>query len=471
MQCWESDFDSSSDDVSDADTAPIVWAEDSDDDSFDSSEPPSYVEGIVRAIVEGALVGLEPALPPENTLPEAFLDFVEARVEERGAFLAESKPEMVGRVRAYASSGSWGKPLAARFGALLKRLNALDRYAKATDFRAYGALDAPARVQVDLRPFRKRLGLRVRKVAVGDNHALFLGEDARVYGLGSNAHGQLGTNEFRQVYTWREMHLDQHGPAVDVACGYSTSFVTTETSGTFACGSNANGRLGIGGLEYEEARVGQWTKMMVGFPLEQVCAGSTHGAAVGAVDKRLYTWGKGLYSGRGGVDPNYGGYPQRVDALGCVLHVSIFYAGYHTVAVDALGQAWGFGHNRVGQLGNRDGVIATRPLRYALPPLSVVRVLTGWGNTAFVLRGNPHVLKVLGRNCRGQCGLKGGHVNSLRTPFCSDFVDVEFEGNPFFSTTALHAGNHVYGKVAGAFPGEGATVVCASDSIVVSLTE
>ena len=139
-------------------------------------------------------MGLEPALPPENTLPEAFLDFVEARVEERGAFLAESKPEMVGRVRAYASSGSWGKPLAARFGALLKRLNALDRYAKATDFRAYGALDAPARVQVDLRPFRKRLGLRVRKVAVGDNHALFLGEDARVYGLGSNAHGQLGTN-------------------------------------------------------------------------------------------------------------------------------------------------------------------------------------------------------------------------------------------------------------------------------------
>ena len=186
----------------------------------------------------------------------------------------------------------------------------------------------------------------------------------------------------------------------------------TNDEGTFACGANANGRLGIGNEGYEECRVGVWTKVMVPFALEGVCAGSTHGAAIGGCDKRLYTWGKSLYTGRGGLTPFFHGCPQRVDAIGCVLHVSIFYAGYHTVVVDALGQAWGFGHNRVGQLGKRNGIIATTPVRYDMPPCSSSACLSGGEHG---LRSGEEIESHPG--CEGQCGVEGGEINS--SPPCS----------------------------------------------------
>ena len=461
---WDDEDDVSSVD-SDALTEPIEWANDSDDDSYEASlRDYDYVENIVNSLVEHAIaLQDQPSLPPEGLSAESFLEALEASVCRYGAYLAVHKAAIVARVREYSAKGQWGKALASRFGSALKRLNALAKYS-ATNFRKeedYGL--ETAKLAVRIRSFFYDVPYRVRKVAVGESHALFLIDDGRAFGMGTNTYGQLGSTSYRKMFLSHE--FDALGSRVtDVACGYSTSFVTND-EGTFACGANANGRLGIGTEGCDEARVGVWTKMVVPFALEKVCAGSTHGAAIGGRDKRLYTWGKSLYTGRGGLAPFHHGCPQRVDSIGCVLHVSIFYAGYHTVVVDALGQAWGFGHNRVGQLGKRNGIIATAPVRYDMPPCSIERVLVGWGNTAFV---SGRTLKVVGRNCEGQCGVEGGEVNSLNTPFQSEFVDLALEGSSaaFFSTTALHVNGVVYGKITSRREVSASTVAVSETMIV-----
>ena len=471
MQCWHGHLEDNvmwedSDVDSDALTEPIEWADDSDDDSYEVRlDEYDYVESIVHNLVEHAIaLQDQPSLPPEGLAAESFLEALEASVCRFGAYLAVHKAAIVARVRALSAKGQWGKGLATRFGHTLKRLNALAKYRSATaGFRGNNEFETPANLTVRIRSFFHDVPHRVRKVAVGESHALFVSDDGRAFGMGTNTYGQLGSTAYRKMFLSQEFGV-LGNRVTDVACGYSTSFVTSD-EGTFACGANANGRLGIGNEGYEECRVGVWTKVMVPFALEGVCAGSTHGAAIGGCDKRLYTWGKSLYTGRGGLTPFFHGCPQRVDAIGCVLHVSIFYAGYHTVVVDALGQAWGFGHNRVGQLGKRNGIIATTPVRYDMPPCSIQRVLTGWGNTAFVVEKR---LKVIGRNCEGQCGVEGGEINSLSTPFRNEFVDLPLDGDDaaFFSTTALHVGGVVHGKV-----GSGREVsvgtVAVSDTMVV----
>ena len=471
MQCWNEQLDDEGmqwddeDDVSSVDsdalTEPIEWADGSDDDSYEASlRDYDYVGSIVNSLVEHAVaLQDQPSLPPEGISAEPFLDALEARLFRYGAHLAVHKAAIVARVRQYSAKGQWGKALASRFGNTLKRLNALAKYA--TRFPGSDNI-APANLAVRIRSFFYDVPHRVRKVAVGESHALFLSDDGRAFGMGTNTYGQLGSTAYRRMFLSQEFESLGNG-VTDVACGYSTSFVTND-EGTFACGANANGRLGIGTEGHEECRVGAWTKMVVPFALEKVCAGSTHGAAIGGCDKRLYTWGKSLYTGRGGLAPFHYGCPQRVDSIGCVLHVAIFYAGYHTVVVDALGQAWGFGHNRVGQLGKRNGIIATTPVRYDMPPCSVERVLVGWGNTAFV---SGRTLRVIGRNCEGQCGVDGGEVNSLNTPFRSEFVDLPLDGDAaFFSTTALHVGGVVYGKVTGRREVSSSTVA-VSETLVV----
>ena len=451
MQCWYGHLEDNvmwedSDVDSDALTEPIEWADDSDDDSYEVSlDEYDYVESIVHNLVEHAIaLQDQPSLPPEGLAAESFLEALEASVCRFGAYLAVHKAAIVARVANTPPRASGEKALPPA-SATLKRLNALAKYRSATaGFRGNNEFETPANLTVRIRSFFHDVPHRVRKVAVGESHALFVSDDGRAFGMGTNTYGQLGSTAYRRMFLSQEFGV-LGNCVTDVACGYSTSFVTSD-EGTFACGANANGRLGIGNEGYEECRVGVWTKVMVPFALERSAPVRRHGAAIGGCDKRLYTWGKSLYTGRGGLTPFFHGCPQRVDAIGCVLHVSIFYAGYHTVAVDALGQAWGFGHNRVGQLGKRNGIIATTPVRYDMPPCSIQRVLTGWGNTAFVSGEEieSHRPKLRGAVRRG-----GRGDQLLSTPFRNEFVDLPLDGDDavFFSTTALHVGGVVHGKV------------------------
>ena len=64
-------------------------------------------------------------------------------------------------------------------------------------------------------------------MTVGRSHALFLTDDGRAFGMGTNTYGQLGSAAYRKMFLSQE--FESLGNCVtDVACGYSTSFVTND---------------------------------------------------------------------------------------------------------------------------------------------------------------------------------------------------------------------------------------------------
>lgn len=162
----------------------------------------------------------------------------------------------------------------------------------------------------------------VRKVATGKSHAIILLDDGSVYGMGSNAAGQLGLGEGARA------SADVLSPTLlplqdirDVACGAEFTIACDRSGKLFAFGHPENGQVGHGtdGVYYREggrgARVAynfvctprQLTALISrdtqsktthlsadDLKFVSVCCGSNHSVAL-TEDGRLFSWGFGGY--------------------------------------------------------------------------------------------------------------------------------------------------------------------------------
>ena len=119
----------------------------------------------------------------------------------------------------------------------------------------------------------------------------------------------------------------------------------------------------------------------------------------------LYAWGSKIYTGTLSERDNI--IPIRVP-VGKIYDFSLQLGGYHCVFLSYDGFAYGFGHNRVGQLGCSENMtdehhIIHLPKKLPFDRFEVVQVLAGWGNTVIV--DSKKQIKIAGRNCSGQLGI------------------------------------------------------------------
>ncbi|GBE08821.1 regulator of chromosome condensation (RCC1) repeat protein [bacterium BMS3Abin11] len=89
----------------------------------------------------------------------------------------------------------------------------------------------------------------IKRLALGDSHALGLTRDGRVIAWGSNSNGQLGDGTNSSVPGTATVVLSngqQLGNIIEVAVGSSHSLAVRQDGFVFAWGSGENGRLGDG---------------------------------------------------------------------------------------------------------------------------------------------------------------------------------------------------------------------------------
>lgn len=111
-------------------------------------------------------------------------------------------------------------------------------------------------------------GVLVKAMAIGNEHALFLSQDGKLYGSGSNDSGQLGLPT-DGVYDFIALNLPEPDEKVkEIAVGFDSSYVVTESGQLYVCGANEFGELGTGGIipvnEY------QFTKIPFNQPIKKV---------------------------------------------------------------------------------------------------------------------------------------------------------------------------------------------------------
>ena len=302
----------------------------------------------------------------------------------------------------------------------------------------------PVRVRDPASPNDASKGLQAVQVSSGYQHSLALDADGNIWAWGYNGFGQLGNNT---IPTGRNKNnakslvpvrvRDPASPndaskglqALQVSAGGYHSLALVSGGYVYAWGINCDGQLGnntssgLDGANPIPVRVrdpASPNDASKGLHAIQVSGGGDHSLALGS-DGYVYAWGFNnngqLGNNTRGANPNP--VPERVrdpdspTDTSSGLKASQVSAGLsHSVAVDREGNAWAWGTNNNGQLGNNTSGDTANPVpvrvRDPASPTDTSKVLKATQINA----GGPHSLALgtdgnayaWGSNSNGQLG-------------------------------------------------------------------
>lgn len=203
----------------------------------------------------------------------------------------------------------------------------------------------------------------------GLDHSLAVADDGWVYAWGENSADQLGdgtaTSQNAPVAI-SQGEIPAGVSLVQVAAGGEFSLALGDNGKVYAWGSNADGQLGDGTntSSASPVEVGPGD-IPAGVNITKVAAGSRHAVALGD-DGMVYTWGFNSQGQLGIGSTTSVNVPRAVDTTTALsgLTVTDIAAGFfHTLAIGSDGNAYSWGRNNSGQLGNNGvGPRQTRPV-------------------------------------------------------------------------------------------------------------
>ena len=209
------------------------------------------------------------------------------------------------------------------------------------------------------------------QVSTGSTHSLALGSDGNAYAWGYNNSGQLGDGTYNNRKTPNIVGKPADFAYVLVSAGGSHTLALGSDGNAYAWGSNYYGQLGDGTTTEQNTPVR--VRIPVGAPTDftyvQVSAGGNHSLAVGS-DGYAYAWGWNGNDGQlGNNSTTDSAVPVRVRDPASptdtnkglkVVQVS---GGYHySLAMGSDGNAYAWGYNYYGQLGNNNTIDTNVPV-------------------------------------------------------------------------------------------------------------
>ena len=207
------------------------------------------------------------------------------------------------------------------------------------------------------------------QVSAGGSHSLALGSDGNAYAWGLNNYGQIGdeTNSYRNapVMVRKPSGTPADFTYLQVSAGYAHSLAVGSDGNAYAWGWNWDGQIGDGttGSRNTPVKVGKPAGTPADFTYLQVSAGYAHSLAVGS-DGNAYAWGRNSLGQLGnGTSSSYQNTPVKVgkpaDAPADFTYLQVSAGGWHSLALGSDGNVYAWGYNGNGQLGN--GTSSTYP--------------------------------------------------------------------------------------------------------------
>ncbi len=219
------------------------------------------------------------------------------------------------------------------------------------------------------------------EVAAGQAHSLALRSDGTVWAWGDNTHGQLGDGTTLDSLQPVQVVGLSRVTAIAAGDAHSLALVRSGPSTVLvAWGGNSKGQLGID----TTADVLEPVSVPLDGPVLSVAAGAHHTLAVVSVvgeGAQAWSWGDNSEGqlGNGTLDDSTA--PVQVKTVRDVIGVAA--GAYHSFALEAGGAVYAWGRNDEGQLG--DGTIMRR--------ISPVEIATG-GTVAALAAGFGHSVGV-----------------------------------------------------------------------------
>ena len=217
--------------------------------------------------------------------------------------------------------------------------------------------------------------------------SLAVGSDGNAYAWGYNGNGRLGDGTGSGYRNTPVMVGKPAGAPADftylqVSAGWEHSLALGSDGNAYAWGRNYNGQLGDGTTSSRNAPVRVKTPdrkaypdLPVDFTYLQVSAGGSHSLAVGS-DGNAYAWGHNTNGQLGDGTTSSRTAPVRVktpdrkaypDLPVDFTYLQVSAGGSHSLAVGSDGNAYAWGHNTNGQLGDGTTSSRTAPVRVKTP--------------------------------------------------------------------------------------------------------
>lgn len=301
--------------------------------------------------------------------------------------------------------------------------------------------------------------------AAGAYHSIALLRDGSLVSWGQNTFGQLGdgTVSNRTVPTPVAIPSDVHVAAV--AAGRAHSLALTTTGAIWAWGDNRSGQLGNG--TRTPSKIPEPVTMPSNHVFTQIVAGDNFSEAL-ATDGTIWGWGDNSFGQLGNGTTQTALRPVEALTPPNRIVTSLSAGASHSLMLTSDGALWATGDNRYGQLGDGGTTAASTPVRVKLPQDQIVTaVAAGAGHSLAATKdGNAWAW---GLNDSGQLG-DGRTVNSplpvaVDLPVGSSVTSLSAGGRNSMAITSdgalLAWGNNLHGAL-----GDGTTT---SRSVPVSV--
>jgi alpha-tubulin suppressor-like RCC1 family protein len=254
-------------------------------------------------------------------------------------------------------------------------------------------------------------GVTVSALAAGSFHSLALDTKGHGWGWGFNTDGQLGNGTTINSTTPVAVIMPSGVAFSALSCGGRHSLALDTSGHAWAWGFNADGELGNGTTGTSTTPVA--VSMPTGSSFKAIAAGGD-GQSL-ALDTSGTAWGWG-YNGDdelGNGTTSNSTTPVKVTMPSGVAFRSITTGGDHSLALDATGRAWGWGHNVYGQLGNGTTRTSSTPLAVHMPSgVAFIAIAAGVFHS-LAIDTTGHIWS-WGSNGHGQLG--NGSTTNSATP-------------------------------------------------------
>ncbi|CAM6050589.1 unnamed protein product [Sphagnum compactum] len=196
--------------------------------------------------------------------------------------------------------------------------------------------------------------LRVRQVAAGGTHSVVLTEEGHVWTWGQ----PWPPGDIKQISVPVRMQGLENVRMVAVGAFHNLALV--EPGIVWAWGNNEYGQLGTGDTQPHSSPVS--VKGLRDLILVDLAAGGWHSMALTA-DGEVYGWGRGEHGRLGfGDDKSSKMFPQKVHTLACETIIQVSCGGTHSVALTNDGRMFSFGRGDHGRLGFGESFTTGQPL-------------------------------------------------------------------------------------------------------------
>ena len=336
-------------------------------------------------------------------------------------------------------------------------LNNVGQLGNGTISGRYDKNPVPTRVRDPASPSDTSKGLKAIQVSAGRWHSLAVDTDGNAWAWGSNSSGVLGnedSNSYSPVLVQFPKDADTESAIQisQVSAGLYHSLAVDSKGYVWAWGSNNNGQLGNGTISgrYGENPVPTRVRdpaspsdTSKGLKAIQVSAGGFHSLAVDKNGK-TWAWGQNNRGQLGNKNIPQGDFNKKAMSSipvpaqyptteGVITAVQVSAGAQHSLAIDKSGNAWAWGDNTYGELG--DSTMADRyPVKVVASTQS--SNLTGpWLKVAQVSGGDTYSLaidtngdaKAWGINRYGELGngtTSGSKANPVPVPVVFNLAPV-----------------------------------------------